>query len=109
MLSYEIFRLAGKALEPTLNYLSDHGMIHKLRYKWENLFKLLYHGIIYSNCLVQECLNEINRESPAQSIQLFGSEDASSDDAYHEKFNLIYHKREFQEYLKVTEADKSQF
>lgn len=60
-------------------------------YDFKNFGKILFHGIIYSNPLVQECLNEVDREVPYPPITLSSSYESLSDGETPQKPEMEYH------------------
>ncbi|CAI2383794.1 unnamed protein product [Moneuplotes crassus] len=77
-------------------------------YDFENLGKILFHGIIYSNPLVQECLNEVAMELPEQSIILTSSYESCRDTDTSFKPNMEYNPAKVHNYMRINSGLKAE-
>lgn len=98
-----------QSLVEVFKYLTTYSDKSISEYDFSVFGKVLFHGVIYKNILVQECLNEIDRELNCQTVFLSSSYDSLSENETPQKPELKYNGVKVHNYMLINDGIKSQF
>jgi hypothetical protein len=109
MISLRTLIKATESLKSVFDYLASNSGPNITNYDFKNISRVLFDGIIYNNVIVQECLNEIDRNIGCEPVKLSGSVDSQSDDEYNPIPELEYDSIKLHNFMNIPEGMKSQF
>jgi hypothetical protein len=109
LIGVDIMERASEALNPVFGYLVENTTIEKMRINLIRLSKIMCHGILYSNEVIKECLDEVDRNSPSEQITVKSEFDSSSDDLSTPGSTIKYNSIQVYNRLRISESDKALF